>query len=74
MLIKMDCLTIACDMHVQEFLDFSKITTFPFVHEEFLLLVNSCFVLTKEHGIVDIDNGNDDLLMVFADKETHIRQ
>jgi hypothetical protein len=46
---------------------------FPFVHEEFLLGVDLSPVLAKEHSIVDIDNGNDYLFKIFADKETSIR-
>jgi hypothetical protein len=46
---------------------------FPFVHEEFLLEVDLSLVLAKEHSIVNIDNGNNNLFKIFADKETSIR-
>jgi hypothetical protein len=46
---------------------------FPFVHEEFLLKVDLSLVLAKEHSIFNIDNGNNNLSKVFAEKETSIR-
>jgi hypothetical protein len=46
---------------------------FSFVHEEFLLGANLSLVLANEHIIIDIDNGNNNLFKVCADKETSIR-
>ena len=38
---------------------FAKVSAFPFVHEEFLLLVGDEFIVSNEHTVIDVDNGYD---------------